>query len=284
MKIGFVGLGKMGTGMARNLLRAGHQVSVYNRTRDKAEALANDGASVAASIAGVCREAEAVFTMVSDDSAVEEVAFAEGGLADSLAKNATHVSSSTISTSMARRLAAEHSRRGQRYLSAPVFGRPEAAEAKKLLVVAAGVRSVDHLRPLLDAVGRQTFVAGAEPWQANTVKLCGNFMIAAMLEGFGEAMAHLRKAHVDPHSFLDAMTALFGSPVYANYGGMVADERFDPAGFELRLGFKDIRLVLEAAQVRLDAHGQRNSRSVPLGHGIGRGEARLVEHRQGLGP
>jgi 3-hydroxyisobutyrate dehydrogenase-like beta-hydroxyacid dehydrogenase len=249
MKVGFVGLGKMGTGMVHGLLRAGHEVSVYNRTRDKAEALAKEGAQVAASLAEVCLDSEAVFTMLSDDSAVESVAFSEGGLASSLAGNAAHISSSTISTAMARRLAAEHSRRGQAFLSAPVFGRPDVAETGKLLIVAGGPsRLVERLRPLFEAVGRQTFLAGAEPWQANALKLCGNFMIAGMLEAFGEAMANLRKAKVDPHLFVDTMSALFGSPVYANYGRIIADERFEPAGFELRLGLKDIRLVLETAQ------------------------------------
>ena len=239
----------MGTGMVRSLLRAGHEVSVYNRSRDKAEALVKEGAQISASLAEVCRNSEAVLSMLSDDSAVESVVFSEGGLASSLAGNAAHISSSTISTAMARRLAAEHSRRGQAFLSAPVFGRPDVAESGKLLVVAGGPsRLVERFRPLFEAVGRQTFLAGHEPWQANALKLCGNFMIAGMLEAFGEAMANLRKAKVEPQLFVDTMSALFGSPVYANYGRIIADERFEPAGFELRLGLKDIRLVLETAQ------------------------------------
>jgi 3-hydroxyisobutyrate dehydrogenase-like beta-hydroxyacid dehydrogenase len=249
MKVGFVGLGKMGTGMVHSLLRAGHQVTVYNRTRGKVEALAKEGAQAAASLAEVCRASEAVVTMLADDPAVESVAFSEGGLAASLASDAVHISSSTISTALARRLKAEHSRRQQGFVSAPVFGRPDVAEAGKLLVMAGGPSSlVERLRPLFEAIGRQTFLAGGEPWQANAVKLCGNFMIAGMLEAFGEAMANLRKAEVAPHLFLEVMNALFGSPVYANYGRIIADEQFEPAGFELRLGFKDIRLMLETAQ------------------------------------
>jgi 3-hydroxyisobutyrate dehydrogenase-like beta-hydroxyacid dehydrogenase len=249
MKVGFVGLGKMGTAMVRSLLRAGHEVSVYNRTRGKADTLAKEGARIAASLAEVCLDSEAVFTMLSDDSAVESLAFSEGGLASSLQGNAAHISSSTISTAMARRLAAEHSSREQAFLSAPVFGRPDVAETGKLLVVAGGPSHlVERLRPLFESVGRQTFLAGAEPWQANALKLCGNFMIAGMLESFGEAIANLRKAKVEPHLFVDTMNALFGSPVYANYGRIIADEQFEPAGFELRLGLKDIRLVLETAQ------------------------------------
>ncbi len=249
MKVGFIGLGRMGSGMARNLLRAGHEVVVFNRSREKAEALVADGARVADTPAAVCSVSEAVMTMLADDHAVEQVAFGENGIASALPAGAIHISCSTISIALARRLAAEHGRRGQRYLSGPVFGRPDAAESKKLLVIAAGPADVvEHCRPLFDAIGRQTFVVGSDPSQANAVKLCGNFVIAATLEAFGEAYAALRKADVGPHTFLDVMSTLFGSPVYANYGRLIADEKFEPAGFALRLGLKDTRLVLEAAE------------------------------------
>jgi 3-hydroxyisobutyrate dehydrogenase-like beta-hydroxyacid dehydrogenase len=239
----------MGSGMARNLLRAGHKVTVYNRSRGKAEALASDGARVADSPADACRDCEAVFTMLADDPAVEGVVFSEKGIASALGAGAIHISSSTISTALARRLATEHGQRDQGYLSVPVFGRPEAAEGKKLLVVVAGrPELVERGRPLFDAIGRQTFVVGSEPWQANAVKLCGNFMIASMIESFGEAFATLRKAEVAPHAFLEIMSTLFGSPVYSNYGRFIADGKFEPAGFALRLGLKDVRLVLLAAE------------------------------------
>lgn len=238
----------MGSPMARNLLRAGHELTVYNRSREKAKPLAAEGARIAESPAAAVHGVDAILTMLSDDAAVEQATFGENGIAGALG-GAIHVSASTISTAMARRLAAEHARRGESYLSAPVFGRPEAAQAGKLLVVAAGPDAlVERCRPLFDAIGRMTFVAGAEPWQANTVKLCGNFMIASMLETFGEAFATLRKSKVNPHLFLEVMNALFGSPVYANYGRIVADEKFEPAGFALRLGLKDARLMLETAQ------------------------------------
>jgi 3-hydroxyisobutyrate dehydrogenase-like beta-hydroxyacid dehydrogenase len=249
MRIGFIGLGRMGSGMARNLLRAGHEVVVFNRSRNKAEALVADGARIADSPAGVCGAAEAVMTMLADDRALEQIVFGEDGIASALPVGAIHISCSTISVALARRLAGEHGRRGQGYLSAPVFGRPEAAESKNLLVAAAGPPDlVEHCRPLFDAIGRQTFVLGSHPPQANAVKLCGNFMIAAMLEAFSEAFATLRKADVAPLAFLEAMVALFRSPVYANYGGLIAGQKFDPAGFALRLGLKDARLVLEAAE------------------------------------
>ena len=249
MRIGFIGLGNMGSPMARNLIRAGHQVTVYNRSRAKGEALVHEGARVAESVAEACRQCEAVVTMLSDDAAVESVVFGDAGVADALAAGAAHISSSTISTALARRLAAEHARRGQVFVSAPVFGRPEAAEAAKLLVVVGGAsEAAERFRPLFDAVGRQTFVVGSEAWQANAFKLCGNFMIASMLESFGEAVAALRKAEVDARIFLEAMVALFGSPVYANYGRLVVEEKFEPAGFALRLGLKDVRLVLAMAE------------------------------------
>ncbi len=236
----------MGAPMARNLLRAGHDLTVYNRTRKKAEAI---GARVADSPAEAGRDAEAVITMLADDRAVDEVFFGGAGSLSGLLSGMTpetiHVSCSTISTSMGRRLAAAH----RAAISAPVFGRPEAAETAKLIVVAAGDSSlIDRCRPIFDVVGRATFIAGAEPWQANAVKICGNFMIASMLETFGESFATLRKANVDPHLFLDVMNALFASPVYANYGRMAADLQFEPAGFALRLGLKDVRLALDTAQ------------------------------------
>jgi 3-hydroxyisobutyrate dehydrogenase-like beta-hydroxyacid dehydrogenase len=232
----------MGSGMARNLLRAGHELTLYNRSRDKAEAL---GAPVAASPAEACRNCDAAITMLADDRAEEAVVFGENGIAAALPPTAIHIACSTISTAFARRLEAAH---GGRYISAPVFGRPDAAEKKQLLVIPAGPPDlVERFRPVFDALGRGTFVAGPEPWQANAVKLCGNFMIASMIESFGEAYGTLRKASVDPRLFLDVMSSLFGSPVYANYGRIIADEAFDPAGFALKLGLKDIRLVLETA-------------------------------------
>lgn len=238
----------MGAGMARNLVRGGHQVAVYNRTRAKSEALAAEGARAALSPAQAALGCEAVFTMLADDASVEEAVFGSEGLISTLARGAVHIASTTMSTALARRLAAEHSRRGQQFVAAPVFGRPEAAENKKLIVIAAGPEEVvARCQPLFSAIGRQTFVAGKEPWQANAVKLCGNFMIAALIECFGETNAILRKAGVAPQLFLDIMNTLIGSPIYASYGRMIAEEQFEPAGFALKLGLKDVRLALATA-------------------------------------
>jgi 3-hydroxyisobutyrate dehydrogenase-like beta-hydroxyacid dehydrogenase len=249
MNLAFIGLGKMGTGIALNLLRAGHSLTVYNRSAEKAQSLAGEGARVATSPADACRDAEAVMTMVSDDHALEEVVLGKDGTAAAMPQHCVHISHSTISTALARRLNTEHTQRKQGFLSAPVFGRPEAAEAKRLLVLAAGPSDlVERCRPLLDAIGRQTFVVGAEPWQANIAKLCGNFMIVSAIEAFGEASATLRKAEVQPEMFLEVMTALFGSPVITNYGRAIVEEKFEPAGFALRLGLKDVRLMLAASE------------------------------------
>jgi len=249
MNIGYVGLGKMGSGIARNLLRAGHRVTVYNRSREKAEAMANDGAQVANSPAEAASDSDVVMTMLSDDHAVKEVVLGERGITAGLKRNAVHISNSTISTALVRRLAEEHQHQSQGFLSAPVFGRPEAAEAKKLVVVVAGEESlIERFRPLLDAIGRKTIATGTEPWQANAVKLCGNFMIASMMETFGETYAVIRKSGMQPQMFLEVMNELFNSPVYANYGGIIANEKYEPAAFTLKLGLKDVRLVLAAAE------------------------------------
>jgi 3-hydroxyisobutyrate dehydrogenase-like beta-hydroxyacid dehydrogenase len=239
----------MGAGMARNLMRAGHTVSVYNRSREKAAPLAAEGARMASSPADACRDAEAVMTMVADDRALEQIVFGADGIASAMKAGGIHLSHSTISTAMARRLAAEHAQRGQRYLSAPVFGRPEAAETKNLLVTVAGPGDlIQRCRPLFDAIGRQTFVVGSEPWQANVAKVCGNFIIISVIQALGEAYATLRKAGVSPQSFLEIMNALLGSQVIANYGRIIAEEEFEPAGFALKLGLKDVRLMLAAAE------------------------------------
>ena len=249
MNVGFVGLGAMGAGMARNLVKAGHRVVVFNRTPGKAEALAADGAQAAASLAEACRN-EAVVTMLADDAALEGVVFDGGGILAELPKGAVHVSMSTISVTLADRLTHAHRAAGQDFVAAPVFGRPEAAAAAKLFVVAAGEAAVlSRVRPLFDAMGQKTFVVGETPSQANVAKLGGNFLIAAMIECLGEAFALVRKSGVDPKQYLDILTGtLFSAPLYKTYGALIVEEKFEPAGFKMRLGLKDIRLALAAAE------------------------------------
>jgi 3-hydroxyisobutyrate dehydrogenase-like beta-hydroxyacid dehydrogenase len=247
MKLAFIGAGNMGSPMARNLLRAGHQVTVYNRTRAHAEPLRQDGAALADSPSDAARGVDAIVTMLAEDQAVEQ---AVEGFLGTLAPGAIHIGMSTIGVACSKRLAERHTAHGQVYLAAPVFGRPVAAAAAQLWIVAAGPpEAIERCQPVFDALGRGTSVVGADPWLANAVKLSGNFLIAAALESMGEAFALVRKSGVDAGQFLEIInTALFNSPLYAGYGGAVAKEQFEPAGFKLRLGFKDLRLVQEAAE------------------------------------
>jgi 3-hydroxyisobutyrate dehydrogenase-like beta-hydroxyacid dehydrogenase len=249
MDIGFIGLGNMGQGMAANLMKAGHNLTVYNRSPDKAEALVRQGATAARGVAEASR-GEVVFTMLSDDRAVEAVTLGPDGIVASLPAGATHVSSSTISVALSERLAAAHAEAGQRYVAAPVFGRPEAASAAKLFVVAAGAPEVlQPLSPLFDAIGQRTFVVSERPHTANLVKLSGNFLLASAIESIGEAVALVAKAGVDRQQYVDILTStLFAAPAYQTYGGLIARQEFEPAGFAAVLGLKDVRLVLAAGE------------------------------------
>ena len=257
MRIGFIGLGNMGFAMARNLIRAGQSVAVFNRTPEKAAPLVAEGATLVPTAAGACLAREAVFTMLANDDAVSAVTFTEPGILSSLPAGSIHICCGTIGTALARRLAAAHAARNQHYVSAPVFGRPEAAGSKDLVIVAAGEpETLARCAPLFHDLGRQTLIAGSDPSQANAVKVCGNFMIAVMIESFGEAFATLRKAGVDPKLFLEAVNGLFRSPVYETYGRAIAEQKFEPAGFKLELGLKDLRLLLQTAE--------ENSAPMPL--------------------
>lgn len=247
--IGFVGLGSMGRGMARNLARAGHPVSVYNRTRERAEAFASEGGSVAVTPAAAAATG-IVITMLADDRAVEGAVFGADGIAAGLPKDGVHVSMSTIGVACSERLAAAHAERGQHYVSAPVFGRPEAAAAAKLFIVAAGAAAmVERVTPILNVLGQRIFVVGEAPEQANLVKLSGNFLITCVIEGLAEVLTLVGKAGVDRAQMLDILTStLFSAPVYKTYGTIIVNGSFTPPGFALPLGLKDNRLLLQAAE------------------------------------
>ena len=250
MKVGFVGLGNMGAPMACNLLQAGHKLTVYNRTRSRAEEFTRAGAVVADTPGRAVSGAEAVITMLADDHALESVVFGPGNILDSLAADAIHISMSTISVAISRRLAAAHRERNQHYVSAPVFGRPEAAAAAKLFIVASGPAAVvERCKSLFDGMGQKTFIAGDDPSGANVVKLTGNFLITTVIESLAESLALVRKSGLDPNQFLDVLTnSLFNAPIYKTYGGLIAAEKFSPPGFKLPLGLKDNRLLLAAAE------------------------------------
>jgi 3-hydroxyisobutyrate dehydrogenase-like beta-hydroxyacid dehydrogenase len=188
--------------------------------------------------------------MVADDAALEHFSFGEGGILASLPRGGVHISLSTISVALSDKLAAEHAKAGQGYLAAPVFGRPDAAEAGRLAVVVAGADLlVQKCKPLLEAMGPKLFVVGERPSMANVVKLSGNFLIATVLESLAEALAFARKSGVDAGALMDFLTAtLFNAPVYKTYGGLIVEGKHEPAGFALPLGLKDVRLVLQAAE------------------------------------
>ena len=248
MKLGFVGLGKMGTAMAESLLAAGHELAVYNRTRERAERLQQRGARVAATPKEAAHDAEAVVTMLADDAAVEMVTFGDAGVLSGLAPGAVHISCSTISVALSERLAAAHAAEKQGYVAAPVFGRPEAAAARQLWVVAAGPRGdIDWCAPVLEALGRGVVRLGESAKAANVVKLAGNLLIASMSEALGEAFALTRKAGVEPDAFLDIFVSVFArSSTFERYARLIASGSYEPAGFKARLGLKDLRLALEA--------------------------------------
>ena len=250
MRIGFIGLGNMGAPIAANLVRAGHDVAVWNRTAAKARPLQEAGAVLAESPKGAAGGADVVFTMLADDSALDAVMVGENGLLAGLRSAALHVSLSTIAVATADRIAATHRARGQRFLCAPVFGRPTAAAAAKLFVAAAGdLADFQAATPLLSAMSQRVFYVGEKPSAANLVKLCGNFMILAAIESLGEAMVLAEKGGIAKHLLLEVLTgSLFDSPIYRVYGPILTEEKFKPAGFAAPLALKDMRLVGQSAE------------------------------------
>lgn len=249
MNVGFIGLGNMGQPMARNLVKAGHAVTVFNRTRRRAEELIPAGARVADRVAEACG-GEVVMTMLADDRAVEQMVLGSGAVLGTLAADTVHVSMSTISVALSQRLTEAHATAKRTYVSAPVFGRPDAAVAAKLLVVAAGPpHAIQRCQPLFDAVGQRTVNVGEDPPAANVIKLGGNFLIACVVESLAEVFAFVRKSGIDPAQFYELMTgSIFTGPVYKNYGRIIVEENYTPAGFKATLGLKDVRLALSAAE------------------------------------
>ncbi len=250
MKVGFLGLGRMGAAIAANILRARHDLTVWNRSPGKTEPLVSAGAAMARTPREAAGGRDIVLSMLADDAALESVLSGDDGLLAGLGANAPHVSMSTIAVATADDVAARHASRGQRYISAPVFGRPDAAAAAKLFVVAGGdAAEIERARPLFEAIGQRVFQVGERPSAANLVKLCGNFAILAAIETMGEAMALAEKGGVRKAQLLEVLTGtLFDAPVYRNYGPILVNESFRPAGFAAPLGLKDMRLAAEAAE------------------------------------
>ena len=249
--IGFIGMGAMGTAMVKNLLRSGYGVRAYNRTRAKAEALVAHGAVVCETAADASEGVSVVLSMLADDPALEQATLGDDGILSTLAPGGIHISLSTISPALATRLAAQHDLHDSQYVAAPVFGRPEAAEAAKLTIAIAGDPAAkERIRPILEVLGQAIYDYGDEVKSANVAKLCGNFLIVAAIEALAESYTLAEKNGVDRNAVHEMLTqTLFASPIYQNYGKRIADETYKPVGFALPLGLKDVRLVSELGDI-----------------------------------
>jgi 3-hydroxyisobutyrate dehydrogenase-like beta-hydroxyacid dehydrogenase len=247
MKIAFLGLGKMGTPIVRRLLGAGHEVTVWNRTRATADALTTDGASVAATPAEAIAGQELIFSSLKDDATHEDLFFGPGGVIEAIQPGQLHISLSTLSVALSRRFTEEHAKRGQGFLGAPVFGRPNVAADGRLWIAVAGAEdAVTKARPALEPLSRGITVIGTEPWQAHALKLGGNFMIASMIQTLSEAMVFATSQGIDPQTFFTTVnSALFQSPFYENYAKVMLTPPEQP-GATIQLGAKDTRLFREA--------------------------------------
>lgn len=247
MDIGFIGLGNMGHAIVENMLKAGHRVRVWNRTRERAEPLVALGAHIvdepAQAFAG-----DAVFSMLADDAAMTEVI--DAALLEGAERGLVHVNMATVSVALAEAMAGEHAARGIHYVAAPVMGRPDVAAAGKLTIMAAGpAEAVDRVQPIFDVIGQKTCRIGSLPQHANVIKLAANFALASAIETLGEAASLLAGHGVAMTDYLDVITSsVFPGPVYAGYGKLIAEQRYEPAMFKARLGLKDVRLALAAAE------------------------------------
>jgi 3-hydroxyisobutyrate dehydrogenase-like beta-hydroxyacid dehydrogenase len=253
MKLGFIGLGNLGTAIAENIIESGHQLFVYNRTASKTKPLTDIGATACPDIPSLAKECTVILSIVSDDKALKSICEGAAGLIENMQPGAVHICMSTILPQTAEELAAQHTQKGQYYLASPVFGRPEVARARKLNFVLSGEEKIRQLAtPILkDAGGAGVWDFGDVITAANTIKLCGNFTIAAALEAIGESAALAARSGVDAKKMWEFFTqSIFNSPVYQNYSNIIVNRRFEPAAFTMQLGLKDINLVLQqAAQV-----------------------------------
>ncbi len=275
MNVGFVGLGRMGQAIAGRVLGGGHDLVVYNRTREKASELAKGGARVAPSIAEACDGRAVVISMVADDQALSEVTLGPGGVRDSLAPDAVHLVMGTHGVAAIQALDAAHAEARQTLVAAPVLGRPDVAAAGQLGIVAAGPAPALRLcEPLFQVIGRRTFEAGERPEGATAIKLSNNFVLGCAIEAMGEAFSLVRKYGVEPHVLYDVMTdGLFAAPAYKTYGTIMVEASYDTVGFTANLGLKDANLILDAgglARVPLpSANTYRDRLLGAIAHGDG---------------
>lgn len=249
MNIGFLGLGTMGKPMATNLVKAGHRVRVRNRSQEPVAALTAEGALAASSPQEAGQDAEVVISILADDDATRAVVI-DGGALEAMKPGSIHINMATVSVACARDLERRHHDKGVRYVAAPVLGRVNVAEAGQLNILAAGDPGALHdVQPLFDILGQKTWIFGDRPEQANAVKLAVNTMILAAIGAMGEGVALSQGYGIQKADFIDLITStIFSSPVYKGYGAAIAEDRFEPAGFKLALGLKDVRLAMEAAE------------------------------------
>lgn len=248
--IGFIGLGSMGLPMATNLTESGYKLRVYNRTAQKAQPLAQKGAEVANSPAEVVEPGGIVITSLANDQALEEVVLGENGILSKLGTDGIHLSMSTVSPATAQKLAQLHQQQGSHYLASPVFGRPDAVVARKLWICLSGNGAAkERVRPMLDKLGQGVFDFGEEAGSANVVKIAGNFLIISAIEAMAEAFTLAEKNGIDRTQIANLFAqTLFACPIYQNYGHAIAHQQYEPAGFKLSLGLKDVTLALQTAR------------------------------------
>ena len=247
--IGFIGLGNMGQPISTNILKAGFALRVYNRSAHKAQPLVEQGAQQVSRPRDVVEAGGIVVSMVANDSALESITLGEDGILARLGPGGVHISMSTIAPATARRLSELHAERECAYVTAPVFGRPEAAAAGKLWIVSAGAQAAkERVRPILEAIGQKTFDFGEAPEAASLVKVTGNFLIAAAMEAMAEALTLAEKNGVERTAVIEMLSqTIFASPIYQNYGRSIANKQYTPVGFEMQLGLKDVNLALQTA-------------------------------------
>lgn len=250
MKIGFIGLGNMGTPMAKNLIAAGYHLQVYNRTLSKANELDQASITPCKTPAEAATDVRFVVSMLSEDEILKEAVSGEHGLLHTLPKGGVHISMSTISPETSQFLSALHEQAGSHYIASPVFGRPEAAAAKKLFICTSGqTEHKEAARPILEALGQSITDFGTDPGGANVVKVAGNFMIVAAMEMMAEAFTLAEKNGLDRSAVANFFgSSIFNAPIFHNYGKLIAEKRYEPVGFKARLGLKDARLAVKLSQ------------------------------------
>lgn len=251
MNVGFIGLGRMGSGMARRVLGAGHDLAVFDVARSQVDTLAAEGARGAQSVADVCRDRDVVITMLVEDATAVDVALQAGGLCASLPAGAIHLAMGTYGVSAIRAMAAAHAAAGQVLVAAPVLGRPDLAASGQLGIVAAGQEdAVRRCEPLLQAIGRRTFVAGTVPEAATAIKLANNLVLGCAMVAMAEGFSLIRKYGVEPQVLYDVMTeGLFSAPAYKGYGKTMVDQTYDRVGSPITVGLKDANLIQAAADL-----------------------------------